>query len=142
MAYAELPAHGFDGFWWRCDVKHYSVADEYGEHSHTSTQVVWRKFVPIKQTPKGVWLTETSLKDKEPNRWMEKPPRSHIIGPWFVLGRATKQFALPTQLLAWEDCCQRKLRHIAGCKARLSKAESDLAYLHMKIPRTKELSHA
>lgn len=47
----------FDGFWYRCEVKHYSVADEWGDHAYSSSEVVWTKYAVIAETPKGVWLT-------------------------------------------------------------------------------------
>lgn len=135
MTYKDLPAQKFDGFWYRCDVRQYASYDEWADFTHTYPGLDWRKFAVIKQTPKGVWIQETSMSDTDPERWLNKPPKDHFIGPWFVLGKSKKQMALPTKLLAWQDCVQRKLHHIDGCKARLTSAEKQLQLLHMKMPR-------
>ena len=129
-------SHGFDGFWYRCDVKHYAVLDPYYEDVvGSSTRIIWRKFGVIKQTPKGVWLTETSMGDTDPDRWMGKNIQNHFIGPWLVMGKGKKQFACPTRETAWQDCVARKERHIAGCKARLTRAQDDLTYLIFASPK-------
>lgn len=135
MSYQDLPEHGSDGFWYRCDVRHYSVADEDGDHLHTSAQLGWRKFAVLKETPKGVWLREVFPNELNPDKHYGENPDRLVTGPWFIRGAGKKQYALPTKELAWEDCCQRKLRHIDGCKARLRSAENDLATLHMHMPR-------
>lgn len=101
---------GFDGFWYRCEVRHFSVADEYGDHAYTSTSVVWTTYLVVKDTPKGVWL-------------------SAGFGRVFVLGTALRQHACPTRELALADAIARKERHIGGCKARLRAAEDDLDHL-------------
>ena len=95
-------------FWYRAEIKHYSVADEWGDHSYTSTEISWTKYAVVRETPKGVWLNSGA----------------------FVLGKATKQLACPTKELALEDCRQRKLAHIRGCKARLARAERDLEVIN------------
>lgn len=131
-----------DGFWWRAELRRYASIDEWGDPVGTSRDVVWRKFAVIKQTPKGVWLTETSLGDRDPNRWLGLDPKNEFIGPWFVLGTATKQFAVPTPFLAITDCIARKERHIQGCRARLQSAEKDLARIVYERERGSHTSYA
>jgi hypothetical protein len=128
--------HGYDGFWYRYDVEHFAVLDPYNEDVvGSSTHIIWRKFAVIKQTPKGVWLTETSLGDTDPDRWIGMSTKGHFFGPWLVRGKSKKQFACPTRETAWQDCVARKKRHIEGCQARLNRAKSDLNHLMMCEPR-------
>lgn len=94
-------------YWYRVDVQHYSVANEWGEHSYTSTRVQVTRYEWVRDTPRGVWLRE----------W--------IGAPFHVRGKALKQRAVPTLDLAYQDAIARKDRHIAGCKARLKRAEDD-----------------
>ena len=119
-----------DGFWYRCEVRHYSVADEWGDHSYSTSEVVWTKYAVLRETPKGVWLT--------PAPWgATNPDYARFSGPKgisrredvFVLGSALRQQACPTKELALADAIARKERHIAGCRARLAQAERDLDHL-------------
>lgn len=119
------------GFWYRAEIRHYSVADEWGDHSHTTTQIEWTKFCVIRETPKGVQLKMVPWSETWPDKWLGSSAE-----PWcFVLGTATKQYALPTKELALEDCRQRKLAHVRGCKARLKRAEYDLALIEKEQTR-------
>lgn len=102
-----------DGFWYRVEIKHYSVADEWGDHCYTSTAESITKYEVVKETPKGVFLRSV--------------PFGFSSG--FVLGTAKRQLACPTIELARADAIARKKRHIAGCKARLAAAENDLKIL-------------
>lgn len=102
-----------DNTWWRCEVRHYSVADEWGEHSHTRTIVEFTPFALARSTPKGVWL------------------RNVFGGEFFVRGSAIRQRAVPTKDLAVADAIARKERHVAGCQARMREAENDLAMLQL-----------
>lgn len=120
----------FDGFWYRCEVKHYSVADEYGDHSHTSTEVIFYKYAVLRETPKGVWLYYVFSGATNPDfAWVSDPKHIRPGTDIFVRGNATKQRACPTKELALADAIARKERHIAGCRARLHRAEEDLRFL-------------
>lgn len=120
-------AEGFDGFWYRCGVQHYSVADEYGDHSYTSTEVRWSKFAVVAGTPKGVWLRWTPVFATNPD--YARCAKGRRGEDTLVLGKALRQFACPTRETALADAIARKERHIAGCKARLAVAERDLDHL-------------
>lgn len=96
--------------WYRAEIRHYSIADEWGDHSYTSTEVHWSTYSVIRTTPKGVIV------------WDYGSER-------FIRGNGTKQLALPTKELALEDCIKRKERHIKGCLARLRQAEEDMTVL-------------
>ena len=103
--------------WYRCEVRHYSIADEWGDHEYTNTQVVWTTYEVARYTNKGVWLYTA------------------FSGEQFVLGTAKKQLACPTKETALADAIARKKRHIAGCQARLSSAEADLSALLMETTK-------
>ena len=96
--------------WYRAEIRHYSVADEYGDHAYISTKVHWSMHPVIRTTPKGVIVQDFNSER-------------------FIRGEGIKQFALPTKELALEDCIKRKERHISGCKARQRQAEEDLRVL-------------
>lgn len=123
-------ADGFDGFWYRCEVKHYSVADEWGDHSYTSTEVQWSKFAVVAETPKGVWLRWAPPFSTNPD--YARCAKGRRGDDTLVLGKARRQFACPTRETALADAIVRKERHIAGCKARLAAAERDLDLLRME----------
>lgn len=109
-----LQGHGnmeYDDFWWRCDVRHYSVADEWGDHLYTATDISWTKYLIVRTTPKGVWL------------------RGYLTREHFVRSKGKKQLALPTKELAIADAIARKERHVWGCQARLDRAKNDLVIL-------------
>ena len=147
MGYESIPMHGYDGFWYRCDIRSYGSFNEDGDHLSTYDQVIWRKFGVVKYTPKGVWLVEASLGDPEPEKSLNMDTSRRFVGPWFVRGQGKKQLALPTKELAWEDCRQRKLRHVQGCRQRLIRAENQLDILNFDKPRIlpfplKEEAHA
>lgn len=123
------PPQMFDGFWYRCEVKHYSVADEWGDHSYTSTEVQWTKFAVLRETPKGVWLTWCPLFCQDPDTYRGQPRDAQL-----VLGKSRKQQACPTKEAALADAIARKKRHIAGCEARLAGAVNDLRCLERIFP--------
>ena len=118
----------FDGFWYRCEVKHYSAADEWGDHSYTSTQVEWTKYAVVAETPKGVWLTRAPWSTLDPDKYRGQKGQ-RLSADVFVLGTSKRQEACPTKDLAIADAIARKKRHIAGCEARLRAAEHDLQAL-------------
>lgn len=98
-------------YWWRCEVRHYSIADEWGDHAYTSREVKFAPYLVIRHTPKGVWVKE------------------FLGGERFILGTAKLQHAVPTKELAITDMIARKERHIDGCEARLASAVEDLRLL-------------
>lgn len=100
-------------YWYRCEVAHYSVADEWGDHSYTTTKVVWTSYEVHKTTAKGVFLL-------------------YLFTPVFVRGKSKKQLACPTKELALQDAIVRKQYHIAGCQARLAAAHNDLRLLEFE----------
>lgn len=113
-------------FWYRAEVRHYSVSDEWGDHSHTSTEIYWTKYAVVKATPKGVWLRSVSWGETNTEKYQDGRSRDFHMEPQFVLGTARRQLACPTKELALEDCRQRKLAHVRGCEARLRGAQADL----------------
>lgn len=125
--------HGFDGFWYRAEIKHYSVADEWGDHSHTTTRLDVTKYAVVKATPKGVWLVP-AYGEKDPDYYLKMDPGCQLFSPQFVRGEGTKQFACPTRETALADCLKRKERHIQGCQARLRQAEQDLFLILREMP--------
>lgn len=119
----------YDGFWYRCEVKHYSVADEWGDHSYTSTEVVWTKYAVLRETPKGVWLTPVPASSMDPDFFRGEDRYFRDL----VIGTSMKQLACPTRELALADAIARKKRHVAGCEARLASAEKDLNLLECQL---------
>lgn len=122
----------FDGFWYRCEVRHYSVADEWGDHSHTTSALSWIKFGVVAETPKGVWLRMVPWAATNPNAW--RCAKGKPGDDFFVRGTSMRQTATPTKALALRDAIARKKRHIEGCKARLRQAENDLHLLENPGP--------
>ena len=103
------PPEGAD-VWWRAEDRRYPNYDPWAEFEQPSgshLELTLTPYVVDRYTPKGVWL------------------RDGISGV-FVLGTATKQFAVPTRELAIRDLVARKKRHVYGCRARLMLAEEHL----------------
>lgn len=109
---AQLPVHIPDEMWYRFEDRRYSIADEYGDHSHTRMAIELRKYWVHHHTPKGVWLTMF-----RPNGRPLKEFYAH-----FVLKGATKKFACPTIELAKESFIARKRK-----QARIHRARADAA---------------
>lgn len=96
--------------WYRAEIRSYSVADEWGDHSHSYQELSWREYQVEKYTPRGVWVRSY-----------------HLYGERaFIRGVGKKQLALPTKELALRDLRVRCKRHVAGCEARLGKAQEGL----------------
>lgn len=94
-----------EDIWHRCEVRSYSVADEWGDHLYTGHKIDWYKFKVDSYTPKGVWL------------------RGPYGEKFFVNGMAKKQRAVPTKALAIADEIARRKVHVLGCEARLLRAK-------------------
>lgn len=97
--------------WWRAEDRRYANYDPWAEFEQPSGShlvVELRPFPVLRHTAKGVWL-DCGFGRKR-----------------FVLGEATKQFAVPTRELALADLVARKERHVAGARARLAQAQEHL----------------
>lgn len=97
--------------WWRAEDRRYANYDpwaEFDQPSGSHLQLTLTPYFVDRHTPKGVWL------------------RGILGDRTFVLGTATRQFAVPTRELAIRDLIARKKRHVEGCKARLARAEEHL----------------
>lgn len=97
--------------WWRADDKRYANYDPWAEDEQPEGSHLVLKLTPYvvrRHTPKGVWLGTYYGTDV------------------FVRGTATRQQAVPTVDLAIRDLVARKKRHVAGCRARLNRAEAHL----------------
>lgn len=90
-------------YWYRADDCSYSVSNEYGDHSHSIQRINIRRFKVIRHTPKGVWIDEYGEER-------------------FVLGRARKQYAVPTVEIALHDLRARKIRQESIYLARAKNA--------------------
>jgi hypothetical protein len=106
----EPPPEGMD-VWWRAEDRRYANYDPWADFEQPSgshLQLRVDAYVVDSYTQKGVWL------------------RGILGDRMFVLGTATKQFAVPTRELAIRDLIARKKRHVDGCRARLARAEEHL----------------
>lgn len=92
--------------WYRAEDKRYAVWDQWDEGLTGSVlRIQITQHTVARHTPRGVILTDGQ----------------------FIRGTARKQFAVPTKELALRDLVIRKQYHVAGCKARLHRAEEHLA---------------
>lgn len=133
---APIPCwESFDGFWYQAEVKHFASVDEWGDACGSHTQMVWTKFAVHRETPKGVWLISTPWGNTDPDSRRDVSVAHCIGGVTFVLGNSKRQLACPTKAAALRDCRARKERHIAGCRARLQRAEDDLFHIKMAMAR-------
>lgn len=93
--------------WWRAEDKRYANYDPWAEFEQPSgshLKIELHPYAVERHTPKGVFLYHHG----------------------FVLGTATKQFAVPTKELALQDLIARKKLHVLFSKARLAQAEEHL----------------
>jgi hypothetical protein len=111
--YFDPPKHPDDGeYWWRAEDRRYADYDPWAEFEQPNSshlRIELRPYRVVRHTKHGVWLGGLFQQDR------------------FVLGTATKQFAVPTIELAVADLIARKRRHVEGCEARLRRAQSHLA---------------
>ncbi len=54
-------------YWYRMEDRSYSVANEWGEHDYSYSEVQLIKFEVIRHTPKGVWIKQIFT-----TRWVSK----------------------------------------------------------------------
>lgn len=105
--------------WWRADDKRYANYDPWAEFEQPAGSHLKIELTPYavyRHTAKGVFLREGS----------------------YVRGAARKQFAVPTKELALSDLVVRKMRHVAGCRARLAQAEEHLREAQLSLKREQE----
>lgn len=105
-------------YWWRAEDRRYANYDPWAEFEQPSGShlvIELYSYEVVRHTPKGVVL------------W----PHG------FVLGTATKQFAVPTKELALLDLIARKKRHVAGCQVRLAQAEEHLRGAERELEKLK-----
>jgi hypothetical protein len=102
--------------WYRFEDQDYSIADEYGDHSHTQYGVREIKFEVVKHTPKGVWLTR----------------QNGFGGKRFVLNESTKRYACATREAAKESYVARKEKQIRIYRARINRAEHHIMLVGFK----------
>jgi len=107
--------HGYDGFWYRCEIRRFGTWDEDGYLLSSRPILHFTKFTVEKETPKCVKLRDG---------W-----RTYL-----VRGKGKKQYACPTRETAWADCVERKKRHVAGCEAKLNSANRDMRHLMLNKP--------
>ncbi len=93
-----------DDVWFRAElrVKAFSLS------LSKETSIEFKCFAVARPTPKGVWLNDG------------------MGGEFFVLGKARKQYALPTTKLAIIDLVHRKRRHVAYRQVHLRAAQEEL----------------
>ena len=123
-----------DGFWYRAEVKHYSIADEYGDHAYTSAKVVITRFCVVKFTPKGVWLSDVWSNITDPWILLGQNPKT-LFHTVFVNGSTMRQYAVPTIELAYIDCIKRLERKIAGDQARMQRSINDLRLVKNQLDK-------
>lgn len=88
--------------WWRCEVLRQAHWDKWTEEViGYSYSVHFTSFVVLRTTPKGVWIDEGFGAEK------------------FILGKAVRQFAVPTKELAKQDEMERRKKHVKMCRHRL-----------------------
>ena len=100
-------------FWYRFEEVGYATGlDEWGEPCGPSdVEVHLRKFLVLRETPKGVWL----------DAWR---------GPRFVLRDARKRYACPTKEEARVSFIARKKAQIRIYNARIHTAELALNFIN------------
>lgn len=110
--------------WFRIEARHWSVADEWGDHSYTSSEVIVRQISVLKHTPKGAWL------GAKPGEF--GMPKKLVLREYQHRGRA---FAAPTLEQAKEDFRKRKQFRIDRLQAQINRAEREIALLDEGSPR-------
>lgn len=94
-------------YWWRCETRYYASCDPYDEDvTHiTGPHVEFTPYLVVRTTPKGVWL------------------RGIFGEELFVLGKAIRQWAVPTKEIAMRDEVARRKREVQGHEARMKRAK-------------------
>lgn len=104
--------------WFRVEARHWSVADEWGEHSYTSADLVVRRILVLRHTPKGAWLGPGPGQMGEPKRL--------VMRDYFHRGRA---YAAPTLAQAREDFRKRKQYRISCLQHQINIAQREIDLL-------------
>lgn len=106
--------------WFRIEARHYSVADDYGDHSYTSSELIVIEIPVIKHTPKGAWL-------------MISPSRKKfVLRDYQHRGRA---YAAPALAQAKEDFRKRKQFYINCLQSQINRAQREIDMLTTTHPR-------
>lgn len=113
-------------FGWRFEDRTYSVADEYGDHSYSYTQIEFAAYVIHHRTPKGMWLlyTGNGLNMRFSDRMM--PDR-------FVNLHANKKWAVDSVQGAIDSFVARKERQARIHEARAKKAREAIIMVRPNI---------
>jgi len=98
---------------YRYEDKLYSIADEYGEHMYSRTDVILLKFDILRRTPCGIWIREY-FRDR------------------FINQKRTKQFAHETLEEAMKSFIARKEK-----QASIYRARADAALYAVKLARSR-----
>lgn len=101
--------------WYRIVDQAYSIADEYGDHHHTSYQARVERYKVVGLTKQGVWIQRISFGTLQEGRILQ-------LRCW------NKQHACPTIEEAKKSYAARKDRQIAIYKARARAAEKHRDY--------------
>lgn len=104
-------------FGWRFEDRRYSVADEYGDHSHSYTQIEFKAYLIHHRTKCGIWLMRTGNHDRLyfGGTGGDKPDR-------FVNLQANKKWAVDSVQGAIDSFVARKER-----QARIYEGRAQLA---------------
>ena len=100
--------------WFRVEARHYSHADEYGDHSYTSSELKIELIKVVRHTPKGAWLLQ-GFSNKR-----------FVLRDYQHRARA---YAAPTLEMAKEDFRKRKQYRIDRLQAQIHRAEREIALL-------------
>lgn len=123
MTFADAPNDPDQEYWYRVDHYHGASFDSDGDWQRSYDTCKIQKFKVISHTPKGVWLDVYGEKK-------------------FVLGTSRKQYAVPTEELAYLDFLYRSNRYVNMMQARIKArqesmmdAVGSLRRLDVEIPR-------
>ena len=104
-------------YYYRFEEQSYSVADEWGDHSHSHLVLHLRKLKVLRKTPKGVQLIGLQHGTNNPR---------------FVNNDHVKRFAYPTIEEAATSFQARKNRQISIYEAKIKRVKDALFILDMK----------
>ena len=103
----KVPPEGSD-VWWAAEAKQYANYNEFAEFEQPSghqTHILLTPYILIRHTPKGAYIQGMFGEEH------------------FILGKAVRQFAVPTKELALRDLIARKRRYISILESRIREAE-------------------
>ena len=107
-------------YWWRCTTDFRAATDEWDNVYICGPYMYLKKYEVVRHTPKGVWI------------------RVPFGGEKFILGKALRQFAVPTKEIAMRDEIERRKREVRGHEHRRERAlkrqqlvERELKHAHV-----------